>query len=238
MELGGGGQLGVGRVGDGERRGTLPPRFGQDRHDVGAAAALADAEDQGTVETRRTPVDREEARGGQPHVQAVLRGQQVARIARGVVAGAPGGDHDVPDVPARSARAIDAAAPRADSRNRPRASGWPWISLKRWVSPSPPSFHWPSAARFGPAWRSGPAAAPRSRCSGCSRGAGRGAASPRARPNRSPSPPTSSGTTAPPTIPVHRMPENEPWCEVTELSASEKMIDHITEAQKPITGKA
>ena len=40
-------------------------------------------------------------------------------------------------------------------------------------------------------------------------------------------------TKAPPTIAVHRIPENDPWCSRTEFRAREKIIDHITDRQKP-----
>src|SRR5258708_17887240 len=46
------------------------------------------------------------------------------------------------------------------------------------------------------------------------------------------------GTTAPPMIPVPKMPEKEPWNSVTELSARDTTIGHITEANRPIAGKA
>jgi hypothetical protein len=39
-------------------------------------------------------------------------------------------------------------------------------------------------------------------------------------------------------MPVQRIPEKEPWCRGTELSASEKTIDHMTESQKPRSMKA
>src|ERR1017187_6317686 len=51
-------------------------------------------------------------------------------------------------------------------------------------------------------------------------------------------PPIITGTTAPPTIAVLKIPENEPWCSATELSASEITIGHIPDANKPIEGKA
>src|ERR1700674_3061723 len=47
-----------------------------------------------------------------------------------------------------------------------------------------------------------------------------------------------TGTTAPPMIPVPKMPEKEPWNSATELSASETTIGHITEANRPTAGKA
>jgi len=57
-------------------------------------------------------------------------------------------------------------------------------------------------------------------------------------PSWSPIAPTSHDTTAPPTIPVHRIPENDPWCSATEFSASENTIDHITDRKKPTAMKA
>src|SRR6267154_6251212 len=39
-------------------------------------------------------------------------------------------------------------------------------------------------------------------------------------------------------IPVPKMPEKEPWNSVTELSASDTTIGHITEANRPTAGKA
>src|SRR3977135_385261 len=50
--------------------------------------------------------------------------------------------------------------------------------------------------------------------------------------------PMITGTTAPPMIPVPRMPEKEPWNSATELSASDTTMGHITEANRPIAGKA
>ena len=44
----------------------------------------------------------------------------------------------------------------------------------------------------------------------------------------SPNPPTINGITAPPAMPVHKIPE---------LSANEKMMEYITEIKKPINGK-
>src|ERR1035437_8361370 len=61
---------------------------------------------------------------------------------------------------------------------------------------------------------------------------------PALKPNVSPNQPINSCTTAPPIIAVHKIPENEPCCLLTELSANEKMIDHITESQNPTIGKA
>src|SRR5207245_10390686 len=50
--------------------------------------------------------------------------------------------------------------------------------------------------------------------------------------------PMITGTTAPPMIPVPKMPEKEPWNCETELSASDTTIGHITEANRPTAGKA
>src|SRR5580693_133589 len=50
--------------------------------------------------------------------------------------------------------------------------------------------------------------------------------------------PMITGTTAPPMIPVPKMPENEPWNSATELRASDTTMGHITEANKPTAGKA
>src|SRR5258708_3448828 len=44
--------------------------------------------------------------------------------------------------------------------------------------------------------------------------------------------------TAPPTIPVARMPVKEPWYSETELSASEIRMGHMTDANRPTSGKA
>ena len=53
----------------------------------------------------------------------------------------------------------------------------------------------------------------------------------------SPKPPTINGITAPPAIPVQRIPDNEPWCSFTELSAKEKIMEYITEMKNPTIGK-
>src|SRR5467141_3482314 len=50
--------------------------------------------------------------------------------------------------------------------------------------------------------------------------------------------PMITGTTAPPMIPVPKMPEKEPWNSATEWSASDTTMGHITEANRPIAGKA
>src|SRR5205807_10298625 len=47
-----------------------------------------------------------------------------------------------------------------------------------------------------------------------------------------------TGTTAPPMIPVLKIPENEPWCSATELRPSDTKIGHITDANSPIAGNA
>src|SRR5713226_2835778 len=50
--------------------------------------------------------------------------------------------------------------------------------------------------------------------------------------------PIITGTTAPPMIPVPKMPAEEPWYSATELSASDTTMGHITEANSPMAGKA
>src|SRR3977135_1440579 len=50
--------------------------------------------------------------------------------------------------------------------------------------------------------------------------------------------PMITGTTAPPMIPVPKMPEKEPWNSSTELRASDTTIGHITEANRPTAGNA
>src|SRR6266566_3473023 len=50
--------------------------------------------------------------------------------------------------------------------------------------------------------------------------------------------PMITGNTAPHMMPVPKMPEKEPWYAATELSASDTTIGHITEANRPTTGKA
>src|SRR5437016_13701773 len=50
--------------------------------------------------------------------------------------------------------------------------------------------------------------------------------------------PMITGTTAPPMIPVPKMPEKEPWNSATELRASDTTIGHITDANRPTAGKA
>ena len=94
------GQGGGGAIGQHGRQRALPPRLGQHAHDVGALAALADAQHQRVAEARRAMVDGEQTGRGQPHRQAVHRPQHVLGIAAGVVAGAAGGDDDVVDGPA------------------------------------------------------------------------------------------------------------------------------------------
>ena len=49
--------------------------------------------------------------------------------------------------------------------------------------------------------------------------------------------PKTAPKSAPPKMPVHKMPVKEPWCSATELRASEKMIDHITESAKRGAGR-
>ena len=73
------------------------PRLAQNGDDVGALAALADADDQGVAEAGRPVVDAEEAGGGQGDLQAVDGAKKVLGVAGGVVAGAAGGDHGVGD---------------------------------------------------------------------------------------------------------------------------------------------
>ena len=53
----------------------------------------------------------------------------------------------------------------------------------------------------------------------------------------SPIPPTMKGKTAPPAIPEHKIPDKDPWCSFTELSAKEKIIEYITDIKNPIIGK-
>ena len=53
----------------------------------------------------------------------------------------------------------------------------------------------------------------------------------------SPSPPTMKGITAPPAIPVHKIPDNDPWCSLTEFKANENIMEYITEIKKPTIGK-
>ena len=53
----------------------------------------------------------------------------------------------------------------------------------------------------------------------------------------SPIPPTMNGKTAPPAIPVHKIPDKDPWYSLTELSAKEKIMEYITDIKNPIIGK-
>lgn len=53
----------------------------------------------------------------------------------------------------------------------------------------------------------------------------------------SPIQPIIKGIMAAPVIPVHKIPDKEPWCLLTEFNAKEKMIDHITDMKKPTKGK-
>src|SRR5690606_5759273 len=50
--------------------------------------------------------------------------------------------------------------------------------------------------------------------------------------------PTIRGRSAPPKIPVHKIPDNAPGCDRTELSAVEKIMEYIAAIQKPKAGKA
>ena len=54
----------------------------------------------------------------------------------------------------------------------------------------------------------------------------------------SPKPPTINGITAPPAIPVQRMPDSEPWCSLTEFNANENMMEYITDMKNPTIGNA
>jgi hypothetical protein len=47
-----------------------------------------------------------------------------------------------------------------------------------------------------------------------------------------------NGTTAPPMIPVLRIPANGPWCSETEFRASDTSTGHIIEANSPMAGNA
>ena len=89
------GEVGVGRVGDGRSQRALALRFGQHAHDVGAFAALGDAENERLAEAWRRCVDAEEAGRGERDRQAVGCAEEILRVAGGVVAGAAGGDEDV-----------------------------------------------------------------------------------------------------------------------------------------------
>lgn len=50
--------------------------------------------------------------------------------------------------------------------------------------------------------------------------------------------PIINGRMAPPAIPVHNMPDMEPWCLATELSPNDTIMDHITEMVNPSAGNA
>src|ERR1039458_2429843 len=63
-------------------------------------------------------------------------------------------------------------------------------------------------------------------------------ATPARRPAKSPMRPMITGTTAPPMIPVLRIPANGPWCSETEFSANETNTGHIMEAKRPMAGNA
>lgn len=56
-------------------------------------------------------------------------------------------------------------------------------------------------------------------------------------PNVSAKEPTTTGPMAPPTIPEHRIPANEPWCLFTEFSPKDMIIENMTEIVNPISGK-
>src|SRR5579862_8317530 len=58
------------------------------------------------------------------------------------------------------------------------------------------------------------------------------------RPAKSPIGPMIKGTTAPPMIPVLRIPAKGPWCSETEFKARETSTGHMIEAKSPITGNA
>jgi hypothetical protein len=60
------GQRRVGAIGQHGRQRPLPARLGQHSDDVGALAALADAQHQGDAEARRALVEGEQTRRGQP----------------------------------------------------------------------------------------------------------------------------------------------------------------------------
>ena len=47
--------------------------------------------------------------------------------------------------------------------------------------------------------------------------------------------PISNCTTAPPIIPVIKIPANDPWCLLTEFRAKEIIIGYITERKNPLT---
>lgn len=53
----------------------------------------------------------------------------------------------------------------------------------------------------------------------------------------SPSAPITRGTMAPPAIPLHNIPDKDPWCSLTELRSKEKIIEYITEIENPTNGK-
>jgi hypothetical protein len=54
----------------------------------------------------------------------------------------------------------------------------------------------------------------------------------------SPIPPTMKGKTAPPAIPEHKIPDKDPWCSLTELSAKEKIIEYRKDNKKKIAENA
>ena len=61
---------------------------------------------------------------------------------------------------------------------------------------------------------------------------------PKRKPILSPNHPIIKGAMAPPIIPVTIIPENEPWCSLTEFKAKEKIMGYRTEAKNPTMGKA
>ena len=58
------------------------------------------------------------------------------------------------------------------------------------------------------------------------------------KPKISPTPPTIKGKMAPPTIPVTKMPEKEPWFSLNEFKARENMMGNMTDRNNPSNGKA
>ncbi len=56
------------------------------------------------------------------------------------------------------------------------------------------------------------------------------------KPAKSPKIPIISGNTAPPIIPVTKIPEKAPWCFDVEFNAREIIIDHIVDIKNPING--
>ena len=56
------------------------------------------------------------------------------------------------------------------------------------------------------------------------------------KPAKSPRIPIINGNTAPPIIPVTKIPEKAPWCFDVEFNAREIIIDHIVDIKNPING--